>query len=76
MGLDYIPRWGHYRKASTEREKNQWLEDFRRAEPARPSKPKPAEWLQPPRRPAVPESPPVKDPAEVFATLRTKLGSL
>ena len=73
------PRWGFYRKAYTKREKDDWDEDFRRAEPVRPPEPeptKPAEWLQPPRQPAMPESPPRKDPAEVFATLRTKLDSL
>jgi hypothetical protein len=77
MGLDYSPRWGHYRRASTKREKDDWMLDFVRAEAtAPPPRPKPAEWLRPPAQPVVPESPPRKDPAEVFATLRTKLNNL
>lgn len=75
MGLDYIPRWGHYRKASTRREKDDWMLAFVRAEAtAPPPRPKPAEWLQPP--PAMPEAPALKDPVEVFATLRAKMGNL
>lgn len=70
-----LRRWGHYRRTSTTREKDDWMLDFARAEAAAPPLPPPPEpFLVPP--PKAPEQAPLPDRAQVFATLRTKLGNL
>lgn len=70
-----LRRWGSYRRAYTAREKNDWMLDFARADAAAaPPPPPPEPLLVPPPKPA--EQPPIPDSAQVFAKLRTRLGSL
>jgi hypothetical protein len=75
MGLSYNSqihrRWGHYRKASTQREKDNWEVDFARAEAVAPKPP-----VTPRPAPAEPEPRARVSQEAVFATLREKLGNL
>lgn len=69
-----LRRWGHYRKAYTKREKDDWMLEFARAEATAPPPPPPPVFLVPPPKP--PEQSPLPDKGELFATLRSKLDSL
>lgn len=70
-----LRRWGHFHRSYTQREKEDWEKDFARAEAAAPPPPPPpGPMLVPPPKP--PKATPMKDPAEVFATVRRRLESL